>query len=97
MQLAYQYNSTQHNITHTTCPSRPTQPGVLFNIILVNVIAIMLFIIAIIFIADQVNLGHNATVCDNLTEFPQTQIESQKLVAGVQVEKSKEQIALIAF
>ena len=57
----------------------------------------MLFVIAIIFIADQVNLGHNATVCDNLTEFPETQIESQKLVAGVQVEKTKEQIPLIAL
>merc|ERR1712032_344964 len=34
--------------------------------------------------ACKVNLGHNATVCDNLTEFPETQIESQKLVAGVQ-------------
>ena len=52
---------------------------VIFNTNLVN-------IIALIFIVTEVNLGHNATVCDNLTKFPETQIESQKLVAGVQVD-----------
>ena len=34
---------------------------------------------------NQVNLGHNASICDNLEDFPDVQIETQKLVAGVQV------------
>ena len=33
----------------------------------------------------KVNLGHNASVCDNLGEFPKIQTESQKLIAAVQV------------
>ena len=38
---------------------------------------------------NQVNLGHNASICDNLEDFPDVQIETQKLVAGVQVGKRK--------
>ena len=33
----------------------------------------------------KVNLAHNASVCDNLGEFPKIQTESQKLIAAVQV------------
>jgi len=32
----------------------------------------------------KVNLGHNDSVCDNIKEFPEIQIESQKLIAAIQ-------------
>ena len=41
----------------------------------------------IITVIGKVNLGHNASVCDNIREFPEIQIESQKLIAAVQVDK----------
>ena len=41
----------------------------------------------IITVIGKVNLGHNASVCDNIREFPEIQIESQKLIAAVQVGK----------
>jgi len=34
--------------------------------------------------ACKVNLGHNASVCDSLTDFPEIQTESQKLIAAIQ-------------
>merc|ERR1712212_809128 len=34
--------------------------------------------------ACKVNLGHNTSVCDNLGEFPEIQMKSQKLIAAVQ-------------
>ena len=40
---------------------------------------------SIIIMIGKVNLGHNASVCDNLGEFPEIQMKSQKLIAAVQV------------
>ena len=35
--------------------------------------------------ACKVNLGHNATVCDNLADHDATQLEAQKLISVLQV------------
>ena len=41
----------------------------------------------LILVTFKVNLGHNASVCDNLTDFPEIQTESQKLIAAIQVSR----------
>ena len=42
-------------------------------------------ITTLIIVIPKVNLGHNDSVCDNLGEFPEIQMKSQKLIAAVQV------------
>ena len=41
----------------------------------------------LILVTFKVNLGHNASVCDSLTDFPEIQTESQKLIAAIQVSR----------
>ena len=57
------------------------------RMILFKKIILILSTSIIITVIGKVNLGHNASVCDNIREFPEIQIESQKLIAAVQVGK----------
>ena len=47
----------------------------------------LILTINILTVTFKVNLGHNASVCDNLTDFPEIQTESQKLIAAIQVSR----------